>query len=111
MAYVGVVAWMLEVPLEVIEEALGAQFDYRQKLIESNMEVVRRAHAWANEHLHKQDSYRLEPMNKTQGLIIMTGNEAGALGAVFGGVSVAAWYPITPSTSFMDALREFLRKR
>lgn len=110
MAYVGVVAWMLEVPLEVIEEALGAQFDYRQKLIESNMEVVRRAHAWANEHLHKQDSYRLEPMNKTQGLIIMTGNEAGALGAVFGGVSVAAWYPITPSTSFMDALREFLPK-
>ncbi|GEM84134.1 2-oxoacid:acceptor oxidoreductase subunit alpha [Meiothermus hypogaeus] len=110
MAYVGVVAWMLGVPLQVVEEALGAQFDYRQKLIESNMEVVRRAHAWATEHLRKQDPYRLEPMNKTEGLIIMTGNEAGALGAVFGGVSVAAWYPITPSTSFMDALREFLPK-
>ncbi len=110
MAYVGVVAWMLGVPLEVVEEALGAQFDYRQKLVESNMQVVRRAHAWATENLHKQDPFRLEPMNKTEGLIIMTGNEAGALGAVFGGVSVAAWYPITPSTSFMDALREFLPK-
>lgn len=110
MAYVGVVAWMLGVPLEVVEEALGAQFDHRQKLVESNMQVVRRAHAWATENLYKQDPFRLEPMNQTEGLIIMTGNEAGALGAVFGGVSVAAWYPITPSTSFMDALREFLPK-
>lgn len=79
MTYVGVVAWMLGVPLEVVEEALGAQFDYRQKLVESNMQVVRRAHAWATENLHKQDPFRLEPMNKTEGLIIMTGNEAGAL--------------------------------
>ncbi len=110
MAYVGVVAWMLGVPLEVVEEALGAQFGYRQKLVESNLQVVRRAHEWASQNLRKQDPYRLEPMNKTEGLIIMTGNEAGALGAVFGGVSVAAWYPITPSTSFMDALREFLPK-
>ncbi|MBO1437962.1 2-oxoacid:acceptor oxidoreductase subunit alpha [Meiothermus sp. CFH 77666] len=110
MAYVGVVAWMLGAPLEVVEEALGAQFGYRQKLVESNLQVVRRAHEWASQNLRKQDPYRLEPMNKTEGLIIMTGNEAGALGAVFGGVSVAAWYPITPSTSFMDALREFLPK-
>lgn len=110
MAYVGVVAWMLGVPLEVVEEALGAQFGYRQKLVESNQQVVHRAHEWASQNLRKQDPYRLEPMNKTEGLIIMTGNEAGALGAVFGGVSVAAWYPITPSTSFMDALREFLPK-
>lgn len=110
MAYVGVVAWMLETPLEVVEEALGAQFGYRQKLVDSNMLVVRRAHVWATENLSKQDPFRLEPMNKTEGLIVMTGNEAGALGAVFGGASVAAWYPITPSTSFMDALREFLPK-
>lgn len=110
MAYVGAVAWMLEVPLEVVEEALGAQFGYRQKLVESNMQVVRRAYTWATENLNKQDPFRIEPMNKTEGLIVMTGNEAGALGAVFGGASVAAWYPITPSTSFMDALREFLPK-
>jgi 2-oxoglutarate ferredoxin oxidoreductase subunit alpha len=110
MAYVGVLAWMLGVPLPVIEEALAVQFDHRAKLVEDNLEVVRRAHAWASEHLTKQDPYRVEPMNKTEGLILMTGNEAGALGAVFGGVSVAAWYPITPSTSFMDALRTFLAK-
>src|SRR5690606_2137189 len=67
-----------------------------------------RSHAWAQESLQKLDPYRVEPMEATEGLILMTGNEAGALGAVFGGVSVAAWYPITPSTSFIDALREFL---
>lgn len=108
MAYVGVVAWMLEIPLEVIEEALAAQFGYRQKLVETNLQVVFKAHTWATENLKKQDPYRVVPMDRTEGLIVMTGNEAGALGAVFGGVSVAAWYPITPSTSFMDALREFL---
>src|SRR5690606_33849454 len=67
-----------------------------------------RSHAWAQESLRKLDPYRVEPMEATEGLILMTGNEAGALGAVYGGVSVAAWYPITPSTSFIDALREFL---
>ncbi|RDI96138.1 2-oxoacid:acceptor oxidoreductase subunit alpha [Meiothermus sp. QL-1] len=108
MAYVGALAWMLGVPLETVAEALAAQFEQRPKLVEDNLEVVRRAHAWASENLRKQDPYRIEPMEKTQGLILMTGNEAGALGAVFGGVSVAAWYPITPATSFMDALRGFL---
>src|SRR5690606_5386925 len=58
----------------------------------------------------KADPYRVEPMNATEGLILMTGNEAGALGAVYGGVSVSGWYPITPSTSFIDALRDFLAK-
>ncbi len=110
MAYVGVLAWMLDLPLEVVAEALGAQFAQRAKLVESNLEVVRRAQAWAAQNLQKRDPYRLEPMNKTEGLLMMTGNEAGALGAVFGGVSVAAWYPITPSTSFMDALKEFLAR-
>ncbi len=108
MAYVGAVAWVLNIPLNVVEDALGSQFGYRQKLVVTNMEVVKRAYEWATANLSKADPYRVEPMNQTEGLIIMSGNEAGALGAVFGGVSVAAWYPITPSTSFMDALREYL---
>jgi 2-oxoglutarate ferredoxin oxidoreductase subunit alpha len=108
MVYVGAMAWMLDIPMEVVEDALGAQFGYRQKLVAVNLEVARKAYEWSKENLTKQDPYRIEPMNQTEGLILMTGNEAGALGAVFGGVSVAAWYPITPSTSFVDALREFL---
>ncbi len=110
MTYVGVVAHLLGIPLEVIEQALSHHFGGRAKLIDSNMDVVRRSHAWAVASIQKVDPYRVEPMDATDGLILMTGNEAGALGSVFGGVSVAAWYPITPSTSFIDALREFLPK-
>lgn len=110
MTYVGVVAHLLGVPLPVIEEALEHHFGNRRKLVDSNLEVVKIAHAWAVENLAKNDQFSVEPMNATEGLIMMTGNEAGALGAVFGGASVAGWYPITPSTSFIDAFREYLAK-
>jgi 2-oxoglutarate/2-oxoacid ferredoxin oxidoreductase subunit alpha len=108
MTYVGVVAHLLGVPLEVVQEALAVHFGRRQKLVDTNMLVVRAAHEWAANELTKRDPYRVEPMDATRGLILMTGNEAGALGSVFGGASVCAWYPITPSTSFVDALREYL---
>jgi len=108
MTYVGVLAWLLGVPLDVVEQALGVQFGGRRKLIDPNLLVVRAAHAWARANLEKRDRYAVAPMQRTDDLILMTGNEAGALGTVFGGVSVVAWYPITPSTSFVDALREFL---
>lgn len=110
MSYVGVVAHLLGVPLEVVREALTHHFGQGSKLVDSNFEVVQLAHAWASENLPKNDPYTVEPMDATEGLILMTGNEAGALGAVFGGVSVAGWYPITPSTSFIDALSDFLGK-
>lgn len=110
MTYVGVVAHLLGVPLDVIEEALAHHFGRRAKLVASNLEVVRLAHGWASENLEKRDRFRVEPMSATDGLIMMTGNEAGALGSVFGGVSVAGWYPITPSTSFIDALRDHLER-
>ncbi len=108
MTFVGALAYLLEIPLEAIEESLSYHFRHRQKLVDSNMEVVRSTYNWSVENLSKVDPYRVEPMDKTKDLILMTGNEAGALGAIFGGVSFVAWYPITPSTSFVDALREFL---
>ena len=108
MVFVGALARLLEIPLEVIEESLSYQFGGRRKLIEPNLEVVDVSYVWAAEHLDKRDPYRVEPMTETHGLVLMTGNEAGALGSVFGGVSFAAWYPITPSTGFIDALRAFL---
>jgi len=110
MTYVGVVAWLLGVSLETVEEALGFHFGRRQKLVDSNMAVVRDSFGWAEANLSKQDPYKVEPMHATEGLILMTGNEAGALGSLFGGVTVAAWYPITPSTSFIDSLRSHAPK-
>jgi 2-oxoglutarate/2-oxoacid ferredoxin oxidoreductase subunit alpha len=110
MTYVGVVAWLLGVTLETVEEALSFHFGRRQKLVDSNMTVVRASFEWAEANLEKKDPFKVEPMDATEGLILMTGNEAGALGSLFGGATVAAWYPITPSTSFIDALRSHAPK-
>ncbi len=108
MTYVGALAFLLNIPLAKVEEALLAQFGGRQKLVNSNMPVVTSTFEWCQENLSKTDAFSVEPLNKTEGQIMMTGNEAGALGAIFGGASVAAWYPITPSTSFIDAFKEYL---
>lgn len=108
MAYVGALAQLLGVPQSVVEEALGHHFGGRRKLIDSNMKVVQAAYEYAERELVKRDEYRVEPMDLTDDLIMMTGNEAAALGSVFGGVTLAAWYPITPSTSLIDALRDYL---
>lgn len=108
MVYVGALAFLLDIPLEAIEEALSYHFKKRQKLVDSNMGVVRDAYEWAAENLTKTDPYRVAPMDATDDLVMITGNEAAALGAVYGGVTFAAWYPITPSTSLIEALDHYL---
>ncbi|MFN2255670.1 MAG: 2-oxoacid:acceptor oxidoreductase subunit alpha, partial [Candidatus Promineifilaceae bacterium] len=108
MVYVGALAQLLGITLESIDEALDFHFNGRRKLVDSNMAVVTEAYNWAADNLTKTDPYRVEPMDETNGMIMMTGNEAAALGAVYGGVTVAAWYPITPSTSVVDALNTYL---
>ncbi len=108
MVYVGALAYLLETPLVKIEEALNVHFNHREKLVQSNMGVVREAFDWAADNLEKTDPYRVAPMSENEGQLLITGNEAAALGAVFGGVSFAAWYPITPSTSLIDGLNSYL---
>lgn len=110
MVYVGALAQLLGIPLEKLDEALDFHFNGRRKLVDTNMAVVRAAFEWTAENVTKVDPYRVEPMDETKGLIMITGNEAAALGSVFGGVTVAAWYPITPSTSLIDALNVYLPK-
>jgi len=108
MVYVGALAHLLDIPLERLDEALAFLFKGKRKTVESNMAVVRAAYQWAAANLPVSHPYRIAPMAATDGLIMMTGNEAAALGAVFGGVTFAAWYPITPSTSVIDALNGYL---
>ncbi len=110
MVYVGALAYLLDIPLDYIEEALSFLFKGKRAVVDSNFNVVRVAYEWSAENLTKRDPYRVAPMNATDGLIMITGNEAAALGSVFGGVSVAAWYPITPSTSVIDALNGYLKQ-
>jgi len=108
MVYVGVVAEMLGIEIEAVREALTTHFRGKTKPIELNMSVVEAAASWARENLTKRDPYTVERDDQTEGMIILDGNTAGALGAIYGGVSFSAWYPITPASSLADALISFL---
>lgn len=107
MVYVGALAELLNIDMEQIHAALVRHFKGKTKPIELNYGVVTAAAAWVRENLTKEDPYTLEPMDKTKGLILIDGNSAAALGALCGGMTVAAWYPITPATSLADALSEY----
>jgi len=104
MSYVGACCFLFDIPLEIAYEALLDQFNGKEKPAKMNHSVIELAYHWSEKNLTKNTAFRFEPMNKTQGKILIEGNDAGALGALFGGVTVCAWYPITPSTSLVDNL-------
>ncbi|MEX2160623.1 MAG: 2-oxoacid:acceptor oxidoreductase subunit alpha [Anaerolineales bacterium] len=106
MAYVGVLAQMLDIDMNKVREALEFHFDGKEKPIAINMGVIEAAFAWSTANLKKTDPYRVEPMDKTAGYIMADGNTAAALGAIFGGVQFAAWYPITPASSLAESLAQ-----
>lgn len=108
MVYVGVVSEMLGIEIDEIREALETHFKGREKSIELNMKIVDASALWARENLVKKDKYVVERDNKTEGLIMLDGNTAGALGAIFGGITFIAWYPITPGSSLAEALQSNL---
>ena len=104
MLYVGVLAHLLEIPVELLEAALRAQFKRKPKAVETNMDAIRIGMEYAAGNLTKSDPYRLERMaGKTEDLLLIDGNSAAALGCVMGGCTVAAWYPITPSSSLCES--------
>jgi 2-oxoglutarate ferredoxin oxidoreductase subunit alpha len=110
MVYVGVLAQMLGIEMDKIELALDFHFEGKQKPIDLNMTVIRSSYEWAADNLPKADPFRVEPMNKTDGFIMTDGNTASALGAIYGGVQLATWYPITPASSLAEKLSEYLLK-
>lgn len=108
MVYVGVLAQILGIDLEKIRQALDYHFGGKSKAVASNFATVKAAADWAAANLTKNDPYFVEPMDKTAGLIMANGNTAAALGAIYGGVQFAAWYPITPASSLAESLNEYL---
>jgi len=114
MVYVGVLAHMIGIDMEKISAALNFHFKGKQKPIDMNLNAVRAGAEWAKANLEKKDPYFLEPMNKTDGMIMADGNTAAAIGSIFGGAQFVAWYPITPATSLAEAMNDYfpmLRKR
>ena len=110
MIYVGVLAELLGIEEAEIERALDAQLGHKQKALELNHRAVRAGWEWARANLQKRDPYRLERMDSTAGKILIDGNAAAALGAMFAGVTVATWYPITPSSSLVESLIGYLER-
>src|SRR5690242_3200007 len=110
MIYVGVVDFLLSIDLAESEKAVAKQFATKKKAAELNMGAVRAGFEYAKSTFTKQDPYFIEPMNENQGKIIIDGNAAAALGCMFAGVTVVTWYPITPSTSLVEALIEYLKE-
>jgi 2-oxoglutarate ferredoxin oxidoreductase subunit alpha len=110
MVYVGVVAQLLSIDLGVVEQGVKKQFAKKQKVFDLNFGAVKAGFDYAAEKLVKQDPFVIERMNQTAGKIIIDGNAACGMGAVFAGVTVVAWYPITPSTSLIEATTDLLKK-
>jgi|CZKL01.1.fsa_nt_gi 2-oxoglutarate ferredoxin oxidoreductase subunit alpha len=110
MVFVGVVAHLLSIDIDVVEKGVRKQFARKQKVFDLNFGAVKAGLDYAKEKLPKQDPYVIEAMDQTAGKIIIDGNAAAGMGAVFAGVTVVAWYPITPSTSLIEATTDLLKK-
>jgi len=110
MIYVGVVAKLLDIDMAEVEKALRKQFAKKLKAANLNMAAAQAGFDYAAANLKKQDPFRIVRMDKTVGKIIIDGNSAAALGCMFAGVTVVTWYPITPSSSLVETLIDYMKE-
>jgi 2-oxoglutarate ferredoxin oxidoreductase subunit alpha len=108
MAYVGVLARLLDLEMAEVERAIQKQFGGKRKALELNLAAARSGFEHAG-GLEKRDGYTIRRMDATRGKILVDGNSAAALGALFAGVTVVTWYPITPSSSLVETLIGYLK--
>jgi len=106
IAYVGAVAALLDIDLNIITGLLEETFATKAHLVASNMEAIRLGYDYAMTHSVCPLPKKVEAMDATAGNIIIDGNTAAGIGCMYAGATVGAWYPITPSTSLMDAFRD-----
>lgn len=108
MVYVGVVAQMVGIDMDVIYDTLNYHFKGKKKAVDSNWAIIQSAAKWAQENLEKRDPYYVEKMPPLKDYIMVDGNTASALGSIYGGVQFTAWYPITPASSLAETTIEYL---
>lgn len=108
MVYVGVAAFLLEIEMDEIRAALEWNFKGKPKPIALNWQMVQRSYEWATAHLENTQPFRVRRMSGfNEGKVLIDGNTAAALGALFNGVNLVSWYPITPSSSLAEAINEY----
>src|SRR5258708_27642491 len=110
MIYDGVVAKILGIDPALMEKALNKQLGKKAKAVALNSGALKAGWDYAEANLPKQDPFALEPMNETAGKILIEGNAAAAIGCMMAGVTVVAWYPITPSSSLCESLITYMKK-
>jgi 2-oxoglutarate ferredoxin oxidoreductase subunit alpha len=110
MIYPGVLAKILGLDMGLMEKALGKQLGKKAKAVVLNAGALKAGWEYASANLPKQDPFAIEPMNETAGKILIEGNAAAAIGCMMAGVTVVAWYPITPSSSLCESLITYMKK-
>ena len=110
MIYDGVLSKLLGIPMELIHEALKQQFKKKPSAVDLNFSAAQVGYDYTEKNLPKRGRFYLEAMDATRGKIIIDGNAAAALGAMFAGVTVCTWYPITPSSSLAESLTGYMRR-
>ena len=105
--YVGALSALLDIDAKVIEQLLSEQFHAKEKLIAPNLEAFQLGRDWALQHLSCPIGLRIERADAVGDRVLIDGNSAAGLGAVYGGATVCAWYPITPSTSLAEAFSRY----
>jgi 2-oxoglutarate ferredoxin oxidoreductase subunit alpha len=108
--YCGALVALLDIDEEVVKGMLQEKFAAKKHLMDANFTAIEMGRDYIREHYEHPLPMRLEPMDANVGKVMITGNAAAALGCVYAGATVGAWYPITPSTSLMDAFKEYCER-
>ena len=110
MVYVGVVACLLTIDMAEVEKAIRKQFAKKVKAANLNLAAAQAGFEYAKANLQKRGAFYIERMDKTAGKIIIDGNSAAALGCMFAGCTVVTWYPITPSSSLVETMIDYMKE-
>jgi len=110
IVYVGALSAFLNIDFKVLTDLVGDQFRGKEKLILPNIHALELGHQYASENFQCPLNLRLKSSNKNEGKILIDGNTAVGLGCVYGGATVASWYPLTPSTSVVDAFGKYCKR-
>ena len=110
MVYVGALAALLDIEVPVLQEIISSKFKGKEKLINANFEALDMGIQYTRKHFKCPLNLRLERRDKVGDWIMLDGNTACGLGAIYAGATVAAWYPITPSTSLVQAFEKYAKK-
>ncbi len=110
ITYVGALVALLDIDMDVVKGMLREKFATKQHLMDANFIAIELGYDYVQEHFDCPLPIRIETLDATKDSVMVTGNAAAALGCVYAGATVGAWYPITPATSVMDGFSEYCHR-